>query len=153
MEELYDAEVTPDTEEANVSDENIGTTDEGHEEGSAEAEKADEPTVDYEALIAEDIASLKAEFPELSELNSITELNNPLRYAALRDLGLTAAEAYMATAKRRAPDNRAHLKSAHGRSAAAPVGMMSQLELATARDLFPGRSDAELQRLYKRVTK
>ena len=84
---------------------------------------------------------------------SITELNNPLRYAALRDLGLSPIEAYMATAKRRTQDTRSHLKSAHGRSAAAPAGMMSQYELASARELFPGMSDADLQRLYKKVTK
>ena len=110
-------------------------------------------TVDYEALIAEDLDTLRAEFPELRGIKDITYLNNPLRYAALRDLGLTPEEAYMATAKRRAQDTRAHLKSAHGRNAAASMGMMSQPELTMARDIFPGLSDAELQRLYKRVTK
>ena len=109
--------------------------------------------IDYEALIESDLAELKAEFPELKSIGDITELNNPLRYAALRDLGLSPAEAYMATAKRRSQDTRSHLKSAHGRSASAPTGMMSQYELATARELFPGMSDADLQRLYKKVTK
>jgi len=109
--------------------------------------------IDYEALIESDLAELKAEFPELKSIGDITELNNPLRYAALRDLGLSPAEAYLATAKRRSQDTRSHLKSAHGRSASAPTGMMSQYELATARELFPGMSDADLQRLYKKVTK
>lgn len=109
--------------------------------------------IDYEALIESDLVELKAEFPELKSIGDITELNNPLRYAALRDLGLSPAEAYMATAKRRSQDTRSHLKSAYGRSASAPTGMMSQYELATARELFPGMSDADLQRLYKKVTK
>lgn len=152
MEELYEKEELLSTEESGKPSKDADGTDAGAEASGEEA-STDETVIDYEALIAEDIASLKAEFPELGDLNSITELNNPLRYAALRDLGLSAAEAYMATAKRRAPDNRSHLRSAHGRSASAPVGMMSQLELATARELFPDRSDAELQRLYKRVTK
>ena len=109
--------------------------------------------IDYEALIAEDLDTLRAEFPELRGIRDITDLNNPLRYAALRDLGLTPEEAYLATAKRRAQDTRAHLRSAHGRNAGASMGMMSQHELTMARDIFPGLSDAELQRLYKRVTK
>lgn len=116
-----------------------------------ESEGSDE--VDYEALIASDINTLKSEFPELGGLKDITELNNPLRYAALRDLGLTPEEAYLATAKRRTQDTRGHLRSAHGRNAAVSTNMMSQYELSTARDLFPNLSDSEIQHLYKRVNK
>ena len=108
---------------------------------------------DYEAIIKEDIATLKAEFPELGGIEDITDLHNPLRYAALRDLGLSPAEAYLATAKRVKTDTRAHLKSAHGRSAAPAGSAMSYAELATARELFPGKNDRELAHLYKRVTK
>ena len=122
-------------------------------ESESNVEQDEDEGVDYESLIESDLAALKAEFPELKDIGGITELNNPLRYAALRDLGLSPIEAYMATAKRRTQDTRSHLKSAHGRSAAAPAGMMSQYELASARELFPGMSDADLQRLYKKVTK
>ena len=121
------------------------------ESGIAEPENSEQ--IDYEALIASDVSVLRSEFPELRELRDITELNNPLRYAALRDLGLTPEEAYLATARRPAQDTRGHLRSAHGRSAAASMNMMSQHELATARDLFPDLSDSEIQRLYKRVNK
>lgn len=122
-------------------------------DANAEAVAEEKEAIDYEALIADDIETLKSEFPELTGITDITDLNNPLRYAALRDLGLSPAEAYMATAKRRTQDTRAHLRSAHGRNAVTTVGMMSQYELATARELFPGMSDSELQRLYKKVTK
>ena len=128
-------------------------TDETIAADEAEFIKDESDSVDYEALIASDLDTLRTEFPELSGIRDITDLNNPLRYAALRDLGLTPEEAYMATAKRKAQDTRAHLRSAHGKSAAASVGMMSQHELASARELFPGMSDSELQRLYKKVTK
>ena len=121
------------------------------ESEAVEPENPDQ--IDYEALIASDVSTLKSEFPELRDLKDITELNNPLRYAALRDLGLTPEEAYLATAKRPAQDTRGHLRSAHGRSAAVSVNMMSQHELAAARDLFPNLSDSEIQRLYKRVSK
>ena len=148
METLYEASesVKPETEAQETEEDGI------NEEAIADEVITDDtPTVDYEALIASDIEELKAEFPELRGIADITELNNPLRYAALRDLGLSPAESYMATAARRSQDTRAHLKSAHGRSAAISAGMMSQLELATARELFPGLNDSELQRLYKRV--
>ena len=127
------------------------TADEGVTEESEDATSSGE--IDYEALISSDLDTLRTEFPELRGIKEITDLNNPLRYAALRDLGLTPEEAYLATAKRRTQDTRAHLRSAHGRSAATPTNMMSQQELAMARDLFPELSDSDLQRLYKKVTK
>lgn len=123
------------------------------EVADTEAAETVEEGVDYEALIESDLDTLRAEFPELKGIKDITDLNNPLRYAALRDLGLSPEEAYLATAKRRAQDTRAHLRSAHGKNAGASIGMMSQHELSAARDLFPGLSDAEIQRLYKKVTK
>lgn len=116
------------------------------------AAKEKDSATDYAKIIEEDLATLKAQFPELSDIEQITDLNNPLRYAALRDLGLTAEEAYLATAKRVARDTRAHLRSARGRNAGSSTGM-SYSELATVRELFPGKNDAELERLYKRVSK
>jgi hypothetical protein len=151
MDELYNIteNAQNDTEDAKSEVE-----DEAPAEAVEDIEKRSDPEgVDYEALIASDIETLRSEFPELREINDITDLNNPLRYAALRDLGLTPEEAYLATAKRRTQDTRAHLRSAHGRNAATSVSIMSQRELSAARDLFPDLSDSELQRLYKRVTK
>ena len=145
-EEDTKSEIIQNAEEENIAIDTDETTE-------AEADVDNGETIDYEALIASDVDALKAEFPELKGINDITDLNNPLRYAALRDLGLSPAEAYMATAKRRTQDTRAHLRSAHGRNAATAMGMMSQYELATARELFPGMSDSELQRLYKKVNK
>lgn len=157
MEELYDATLSEKEDAPEPkSEERDESVAEDNADSVSDASPHDAPDgaeIDYEALIASDVASLKAEFPELAGIKNVTDLNNPLRYAALRDLGLTPAEAYMATAKRSARDTRSHLVSARGRSMAQDAGMMSQIELATARDLFPGRSDSELQHLYKRVTK
>lgn len=147
MEELN---VTEETTVQTAEDTKSESVDEAANEETVEAV---EEGVDYGALIESDLNTLRSQFPELGGINDITELNNPLRYAALRDLGLTPEEAYLATAKRRAQDTRAHLRSAHGRNAATPLGMMSQHEMSAARDLFPGLSDAEIQRLYKKVTK
>lgn len=109
--------------------------------------------VDYAQLAKEDLIALKSEFSELESLRDISELNNPLRYAALRDLGLTPSEAYLATAKR-APkrDNRSHL-SAIGTASYSPQSSMNDAEMAAARELFSDISDAEIRKLYKKVTK
>ena len=108
--------------------------------------------VDYAAVVEEDIRILKEEFRELSTLTDICELSDPLRYAALRDLGLTPAEAYLATAKRPKKDNRSHLFATRAVSTS-PLGSMSDAELAAAREIFDGVSDSEIRKLYKRVTK
>ena len=137
--ELSEKEATPPAEE---------------KEDTAEALQEDtEASVDYAELVREDVRALKSEFSELSGLSDITELENPLRYAALRDLGLSPAEAYLATArKQRARDNRSHLYGA-------PIinsrrsGVIPESEMAAAREIFGGVPDSEIRRLYKKVTK
>lgn len=151
VDEMPEADISIDTVGNEVSSENNEPAS-AHQPMASDLAKG-ENTVDYEALMLQDVTELKREFPELSGIESVTDLHNPLRYAALRDMGLTPAEAYLATAKRVAVDTRAHLRSAHGRSAAASSLGMSQVELAMAREIFPGKNDAELQRLYKRVSK
>ena len=112
-----------------------------------------EPERDVEAEIDSDIEELKSAFPELSELRSITELKNPTRYAALRDMGLSVSEAYLATTPRVAqPDNRAHLTSSVPRGAKSPDGPMTKHQLKQARAIFGDMSDNEIYNLYKKVT-
>ena len=159
MDEITKDEITSDERESknpSVTDEGDTAPAAGEEaiptEASAEfVDTASDNGVDYAAMIEEDIATLKGEFPELASLGSITELDNPIRYAALRDLGLSAEEAYLATTKRVKRDNRAHLTTAYGKSATSPSSMMTQRELSEARELFGNLSDLEIQRLYKRV--
>ena len=153
MDSAYDTAAITSADEAEDAKSEEGANTEVEETEIDESDSGDNEEINYAELIASDVETLKAEFPELRGITDITDLHNPLRYAALRDLGLTPEEAYLATAKRRVQDTRAHLRSAHGRSAAVPSGMMSQRELSVARDLFPGMSDSDLQRLYKKVTK
>ena len=130
-------------------------TEENVEEEKAEnTEFSETPEIDYAALARDDVKILSEEFLELEGLNDITELENPLRYAALRDLGLTPAEAYLATTRRKKErDNRAHLERSVPRRASIPNGVMSERELSEAREIFSGISDAEIKRLYKKVTR
>lgn len=113
----------------------------------------EEPAPDYEALEREDLAALRAEFPELASVNTLSSLDDPTRYGELRDLGLSPREAYLATAKRQIPkaDNRAHLQSAMPRAVSGGSGGISPRELEEARSLFSDLSDAEIRRLYQKV--
>ena len=125
------------------------------EESKSESiESAANEEVDYAEIIKADTEALKARFPELSKISDVTELDNPLRYAALRDLGLSPTEAYLATNfKPRPYDNRSHLRSAVPMRASAPSELLGRGELEAARELFAGLSDREIQRLYKKVSK
>ena len=143
-EEILDTEIANELNE--TASEDTVAENEPKEETSAEA-------VDYERLVLEDIEALKREFPSLSNLNSITELDNPLRYAALRDLGLTPTEAYLATRKQRpTSDNRSHLSGVPSVSVSGG-NVMSERELDAVRELFSDISDIEIRRLYRKVTK
>ena len=111
-----------------------------------------ENAIDYSAVERDDLEALKKEFPELSGISRITELQNPLRYGALRDLGLSPTEAYLAThGKRRSADNRSHLV-ASPTLASASQGVISEREMEAARNIFPDISDREIRKLYKKVT-
>lgn len=123
-------------------------------EDAAEETENEEDIVDYAALAAEDLADLKAQFPALKSLPSLAALSDPVRYAELREMGLSPKEAYLAiggTARRRS-DNRAHLLSAVPRASALANGLPSNAEMAEARRLFSNLSDAQIHRLYKKVT-
>ena len=123
-------------------------------EDAAEETENEEDAVDYAALAAEDLADLKAQFPALKSLPSLAALSDPVRYAELREMGLSPKEAYLAiggTARRRS-DNRAHLLSAVPRASALANGLPSNAEMAEARRLFSNLSDAQIHRLYKKVT-
>lgn len=109
----------------------------------------DEDDTDF----SDDITELKAKFPELRSTDNIQSLENPKRYAELRSLGLSAAEAYLATnLSRRTRDNRSHLGGNVPIRAHVPGSSMSSRDLRLARDIFNGVSDAEILRLYNKVT-
>jgi hypothetical protein len=145
----FNANETTDLEETELTEEDIDTAD---AEQTTDSEKED-VEIDYAELVREDLRALKGAFPELATLRDISELENPLRYAALRDLGLSCEEAYLATTKRRViSDNRSHLLGGVPRAAKSPRGTMSDRELSGAREIFSDLSDAEIRNLYKKVT-
>lgn len=138
--------------EESAAEENADVESIIEQETEASPEEAEE--IDYAALAAEDLAALKAQFPALKSLSSLAALTNPVRYAELRELGLSPKEAYLASGgtPRAIRDNRSHLLSAVPRTSAAAAEGISVSEMAEARRLFSDLSDAQIYKLHKKVT-
>ncbi len=118
---------------------------------------------DYEARAAADTEALNHLFPSLA-LTSLGELDAPVRFAELRELGLSVEEAFYAsnyrmlagTAALPTPDERragkAHMTtarpSASGKGFEVPPSVLHQ-----AHRIFEGMSDREIASLYKRTAK
>ena len=122
----------------------------GAEEPLADGES---PSPDYKA--AEDLAEIHRLVPALEGVKHLAELPNAVRYAALRDAGLSVEEALWAACHAvvagRAPyDNRSHLRSSVPRGAAGNPAAMTASEMQAAKDLFGDLSEAEIERLYLR---
>lgn len=121
-----------------------------------DSEGADAPAapVDYAALAARDLGEIKRLAPALAGLSHLAELPNALRYAALRDAGLSVEEALHAACHAylapRAADNRAHLRSAVPIGAAGTPSRMTAAEMREARELFGDLTEGEIERLYAR---
>lgn len=117
-----------------------------------ETEQSAKSEPDYGELLDSDMRELSAEFQPDGKIK-ITDLKNPVRYGALRDLGLTPKEAYLASGGRRErADNRAHLSSSVPRAMTSAFSEIPRSELETARELFGDMSDSEIRNLYKKVT-
>ena len=114
------------------------------EETEATAEIAAYNTVD-------EAEALALEMPALAATAELTEAVENERYKELRALGLTPREAYLATAKPKAEDTRAHLADSYPRASVSPRVGMTRSELMLAREIFEGMSDTEILRLYKKV--
>ena len=107
-----------------------------------------------EDTLALELDALRADFPELAGVGSLSEIDGAIRYGELRELGLSPREAYLATRPRRTlQQSRAHLTSASPASRRAHAPAIPQRELRLARELFDGLSDTEIEALYKRVTR
>lgn len=123
-------------------------------DAAAEESAADAAPTDYAALAAEDLREIKRMAPSLAGLTHLAELPNALRYAALRDAGLSVEEALYAACHAfvtpRAADNRAHLRSAVPIGAAGTPSRMTAAEMREARELFGDLTEGEIERLYAR---
>ena len=154
MDTERDTEIKEELKAGELADDAVKENENEDEPQKDEGETGESEPIDYAELARADMRELAEIFPHLAGKRSIAELDNPLRYAALRDLGLSPKEAYLATADPTSRyDNRSHLLSAVPKRVGSAEKIMSQNELERARELFSDLSDRELQRLYKKVTK
>ena len=117
------------------------------EEPEAPAEERD-----YARQAEEDLEEIKRLDPAYRSLSHLSQLPSARRFAALRDLGLSVAEALAASNPRFPRENgKAHLRPSMDRGAASPRGALSGEEMRRAKELFSDLSDGEIQRLYRRV--
>ena len=115
-------------------------------------EDTEEP-VDYARRASEDLAEIKRLDPAYAPASHLAELPFALRFAQLRDLGLSVAEALAAARPRfDRTDGRAHLTPLAPRGARAPEGNLDRERMKEARMLFGDLSDAEINALYRRVS-
>ena len=112
---------------------------------------------DYRERAQRDLAELKTIDPETAVYRHLGEMPGALRFAELRELGLSVEEAYYAVrgaARQSAvPDRggREHLHgSVPGRAATGGIGMTVG-EIEAARRLFPHLPDREIASLFRRV--
>ena len=132
-----------------------GETGEARGADGTASENADgDGVTDYAALAADDLRRIKCMAPSLAGLTHLAELPNALRYAALRDAGLSVEEALYAACHAfvtpQAADNRAHLRSAVPVGAAGTPSRMTAAEMREARELFGDLTEGGIGRLYTR---
>ena len=115
-----------------------------------------------EKVYAEDLAAIKAVYPETANLKHINELKNIGRFAEMRKLGLSATEAYAAThskemresvaqsVKTQQKSGKEHLRSVvpKGSKGGATI---TRSEMQELRDIFPTKTDKEIIELYKKT--
>jgi hypothetical protein len=115
-------------------------------------------------MIQADLEQLHAEFPETKGITKLEDIPNCRRFAQLRDLGLTAKEAYTAanpTARREAiassvkqqatNASKAHLRSNVPIASKDTSVKIPRSEMEEYRELFPDMSDKDIVALYKKT--
>ena len=143
--------VSTDTIENSLCEEESEKVDTHAALGESCDENAD-ADIDYAEILTSDMNELSGELFAGEEIK-ITDLKNPTRYGALRDLGLTPKEAFLASGGRiEKLDNRSHLRPSVPRSIAAAFSEIPRAHLDAARELFSDLNDGEIKALYKKVT-
>ena len=149
-------ELTVNTEETEKTEAPIAEPTDGTEKAETDApehEAEENGEIDYAKRLDEDLAQIREQFPSLHGLRDVTDLKDPLRFGALRDLGLSAKEAFLASGGAKAGyDNRTHLTASVPKRASNGIEM-TRKEYEVVKDLFSHLSDSEIKKLYQRATK
>lgn len=115
----------------------------------------------FERLMAEDLAAIQKYYPQTTEYKSVTQIPNFKEFARLRDLGLSPKQAFAAAnpeyiAASSAQEakglggTKSHIRSAvpQKRSGKSDI-RISRSEMEQYREMFPGKTDKEILALYR----
>ena len=158
--EASDKDYTEEIKDTNSSDSEDDGAKEQVEERTADGAPNDEAKSNYaedgyesgtSSLFERDIKILFSEFPELRR--AACSAVNVERYGELRRLGLSASEAYLASAAPRGASTKSHIRSEVPSGARSPDLGMSSAEMEIARGIFEGLSEVEIKRLWSVVTR
>ena len=154
-----------DTGEGEAASDADATSSQATEPNASEGEKsAGGEATDYAKMAADDLAVINRAFPGMN-VTDLRKIDNPGRYGALRDLGLSPEEAFRATnhvriseqvaaSARARVDGKSHIRSdMPAKSGSAEGFSLSAAQLREARELFPGKSDKEITALYRSVSR
>lgn len=120
---------------------------------TAEPEEPLSEEIDYARIAMEDLAEIKRLDPSYAPAVHLGDLPFAHRFAELRDLGLSVAEALAAAAPRfDRYDGRRHLRAVAPRGTKSPDGGLDRDRMKEAKMLFSGMSEAEINALYRRVS-
>ncbi len=130
----------------------------------SERAKSEADALQYETLMQLDLAEVKRNYPDAASYNSVAEFPHAKRFAELRDLGLSAKEAYIAShpdavrrnvaesvRKQNLAETKNHIHSTVPKGTKDTSVTIPKKELEEWRDLFPDCSDRELAKLYKKT--
>lgn len=115
------------------------------------SDRSERATAGAQVNNTEDVFKLCLEFPDM-RAKDLCRITSDKRYSQLRALGLTPREAYLATSKPKAADNRAHLVTEVPSGARVHSTGMTSWEMSCARALFSDLPESEIKRLYAKVT-
>lgn len=115
------------------------------------SDRSERATASAQVNNTEDVFKLCLEFPDM-RAKDLCRITSDERYSQLRAMGLTPREAYLATSKPKAADNRAHLVTEVPSGARVHSTGMTSWEMSCARALFSDLPESEIKRLYAKVT-
>ncbi len=120
----------------------------------------------FEEKARKDIAELHLAYPETKQYDDVRKLPHEIlmKFARFRDAGLSAKEAYAAanpdgiranvaeaTKKQALRESKNHLRTTVPKGSKDNSITMSKSDLAYWREIFPNKSDKEIQDLYKKT--
>lgn len=121
---------------------------------------------EFERMAAADLRDIHAAYPETRQYDSIRKIPNVKRFGQLRDLGLSAKEAYIAAnpdavreSVAAAAKSEVHSSGKEHQRSAVPKGSrgntvtMTRRELAEWKEMFPNLTNKEIAKLYRDTAK